>query len=161
MVCCSVLQCAAVCCNSALQCVAVRCSVLQCVAVRCSVSHLYPPHARGQHRPFWIVSNSTTHRPTLCPAHAVHVYERDWVNERKRESEGESERARERGRKRERKREKERERERERERVCVCVCVRVCASVGVCACLSNFTTRQLILCPARAVCVRERVRVSE
>ena len=35
-VCCSVLQCVAVC-DSALQFVAVRCSVLQCVAVCCSV----------------------------------------------------------------------------------------------------------------------------
>jgi len=31
-VCCSVLQCVAVCCSSELQCVAVRCSMLQCVA---------------------------------------------------------------------------------------------------------------------------------
>jgi len=34
-VCCSVLQCVAVCCNSVLQCVAVCCSVLQCVAIVC------------------------------------------------------------------------------------------------------------------------------
>ena len=35
-ICCSVLQCVAVCC-SVMQCVAVCCSVLQCAAVCCSV----------------------------------------------------------------------------------------------------------------------------
>jgi len=41
-VCCSVLQCAAMCCCSVLQCVAVSCIVLQCVVMCCSVLQCVP-----------------------------------------------------------------------------------------------------------------------